>query len=770
MGRRDKSARRQVGGGTDRRDGAGSAAPANPSFRGPAWRTHALVLGIAIVLIVLAYSNAPRGQWVYDDTRQIVANSYIQEPQYFWKALTSDVWAFKGERGKAWSNYWRPMFVGWLAMSYRIFGLDPYGWHLTNIALHILVTILGYFLLRALGLKTGAAAIAIWLFAVHPVHVESVTWVSGSPDLLLASFLFGSLLCWLRARASRSAAGHDGTAGKDGSSSGDDGGGKGGAGRGGTGSGEAAGGRGENAGAATAALAAALVLYACALLCKEVSIVFAGIVFVTEMVLLSRERRAAGRSADRGMAWLTDAARRSFFACLPFAVMAAVFMAVRVAVLGTMRITPPEAPGLGGVILSAPSVLFFYLRQVFFPVWLSASYGMRPVTQTGLGAGNFLLPLVFALALAYGAFRLIRWRAVYALALVWFFLPLAPVFDVRAFVPEDMVHDRYLYIALFGAAAFFGIAIDDIRERFSPEGVRGRPAKERGELRGVWPPSPGSSGPGPGGAGASAQTSGRGPGIVRDGGVEASASRSLPVLSWAVGLPLALVFTFMTHGYNLAWSGEIPLWERSVAVNPDTSFPHAQLGEAYRRAGRLKEARSELTRALDLNPRLTTAHIALGALAVKEGRWQEAEQNLRLVLDRFPDQTVAVQQLALAYQQQGKIDDALRLLEDGRRLMPYEAPGYTVNIAVLHRIAGRVREAQAELESLRDRLATTRDPGVLRAWWFLGELYREQGLKDRAIGAYENYLRSTEGLQDDEVKGLRVQVAKTLQEVRAGGA
>ena len=157
-------------------------------------------MGVAVLLTIFAYSNALSGAFVYDDKLQIVKNETIQHNQYFWKALTSDVWAFGGEHGEARSNYWRPAFVTWLTLNYRLFGLNVLGWHVLNIFAHLLVVLLCYWVLIALEVRTAASAIATWLFAAHPAHVQSVTWISGVPDVLMAGFLLGSFLFYLSLR------------------------------------------------------------------------------------------------------------------------------------------------------------------------------------------------------------------------------------------------------------------------------------------------------------------------------------------------------------------------------------------------------------------------------------------------------------------------------------------------------------------------------------------------------------------------------------------
>jgi hypothetical protein len=146
----------------------------------------------------LVYSGAVRGGFVYDDARQIVRNDLILQPGNLGRALTSDVWAFKGAGAEGvWSNYWRPVFILWLVANRVAFGLDPTGWHVANLALHAAVTALSYLVLRRLGLAPPVAAGVSLVFAVHPAHVESVAWISGSPDLLYALALLASLWCVL---------------------------------------------------------------------------------------------------------------------------------------------------------------------------------------------------------------------------------------------------------------------------------------------------------------------------------------------------------------------------------------------------------------------------------------------------------------------------------------------------------------------------------------------------------------------------------------------
>jgi tetratricopeptide (TPR) repeat protein len=316
-------------------------------------------------------------------------------------------------------------------------------------------------------------------------------------------------------------------------------------------------------------------------------------------------------------------------------------------------------------------------------------------------------------ALAAWALLLARRNETYAIGLAWFALPLLPALDLRNFLPEDLLHDRYLYLAILGGAACAASLVSEAWDRWVPASARG----------GLAP-------------------------------------------AWAVALPVAILLLLGTRSYVTAWRDEVTLWERAVRINPGAAFPRSQLGEAYRQAGRLDDARRELTLAVERSPNLKFAHSSLGALAVQLGDFGEAERHLRRVLESYPADRPALEQLALAYQKQGRFDDAIALFERGRRSIPARAAIYVVNIAVLQRMAGRAREAEATLRSMGDALSRSADPPVLRAWWYLGELARERGDAASAVASYERYLAATVSLRDPGVASLREAAAKQIRALR----
>lgn len=343
---------------------------------------------IPLVLVCfVVFANSIGGEFVYDDSRQIVRNPLIQDNSLIWKALTSDVWAFKGDGSQVASNYWRPTFTFWNIICFRLFGMSSTGWHVANIVLHCGVAVLGFLLLRRWAFSaTVAFAIAV-IFAVHPVHVESVAWIAGSPDLLFGLAFLGSLWFATSYRESHS----------------------------------------------TKHLALTILLYAVALGAKEIGIVCLPIYY---FVFIDRQTDDKSKAGEFNIPLLA------------LGVVAVGYFLIRWAVLGAISRPPDDAVAAGPAIMSVPSMFAFYLRQIFAPVWVAINYPLTPVTNVGMM--NFLLPVVISVGAIAAIIYLARSSIRSRLAAGIFLLPLIPAMNATAFPAEQLVHDRYLYLPLLG--------------------------------------------------------------------------------------------------------------------------------------------------------------------------------------------------------------------------------------------------------------------------------------------------------------------------------
>ncbi len=169
----------------------GSISSGNPGFSG-LLRSKPVLLCLLLAGVTLAvYWPVVHGDFLYlDDPDYFMANPHVQG------GLTPDnvAWAFT--TGHA-SN-WHPLTWLSLMLDAEVFGAGPMGPHLTNLLFHAANTVMLFLLLRCLTAATWRSALVAALFALHPLHVESVAWVAERKDVL--STFFGLLALWAYAR------------------------------------------------------------------------------------------------------------------------------------------------------------------------------------------------------------------------------------------------------------------------------------------------------------------------------------------------------------------------------------------------------------------------------------------------------------------------------------------------------------------------------------------------------------------------------------------
>jgi len=141
---------------------------------------------ILLFLVVIAYIPACQGDFIWDDNR------YVSENPVLWRqGGLRDIWFHP----TATIQYYPLVFTSfWL--EYRVWGLFPGGYHGVNIILHGLNAGLLWLLLRRLQIPFPWLAAAI--FALHPVHVESVAWITERKNVLSGFFYLIAFLAYLR--------------------------------------------------------------------------------------------------------------------------------------------------------------------------------------------------------------------------------------------------------------------------------------------------------------------------------------------------------------------------------------------------------------------------------------------------------------------------------------------------------------------------------------------------------------------------------------------
>lgn len=149
-----------------------------------------IVVSAALITITLAvYWQVGNHEFLnYDDNVYVTGNPHVAT------GITGPniLWAFTSVH----AANWHP--ITWLShmMDAQIYGMNPRGHHLTNVVIHAISTVLLFLLLFQLTSSIWQSAFVAALFALHPLHVESVAWVAERKDVLSAFFWFLTLLLY----------------------------------------------------------------------------------------------------------------------------------------------------------------------------------------------------------------------------------------------------------------------------------------------------------------------------------------------------------------------------------------------------------------------------------------------------------------------------------------------------------------------------------------------------------------------------------------------
>jgi tetratricopeptide (TPR) repeat protein len=357
-------------------------------------RRPSILLPLLGLVTFVAYSGSLSFEFVWDDWPQIVNNPIIRTWSNLPRAFGSDLWYHVARQ----QVYYRPLFVAWSMLNFTLFGLRSWGWHLGAVVLHVGAVASVFWLARKLGLEYWTAALAALIFALHPIHIEPVAWISAASDTMVAMFAALAFVAFLNGRN---------PAGRK----------------------------------RTAWWIASLALLMCALLTKEMAVAFTALVGIYAWLDPAKRKASPGR---RVLAAVMEAA--------PYALLTLAYALLRKH--GLLHATGQFNPNHGtmDVARTLPLVLAFYLRQLLVPVGLTGLYYIPYVT----GA---IVKQVVVPALVLGAVSVGLWywnrregNSIVAFAGWWLVVGLAPALYLRNFSNGDFVRDRYMYLPSIGFA------------------------------------------------------------------------------------------------------------------------------------------------------------------------------------------------------------------------------------------------------------------------------------------------------------------------------
>jgi tetratricopeptide (TPR) repeat protein len=619
----------------------------------PLRRSNLFVIPLLLVGATLA---AYWGVWTFDfvilDDPTYITKNYRLADGLTYENIT---WSFT-------TNYfsnWHPLT--WLSylLDAELFGIDSGPFHTTNLLLHIANTLLLYALLFCWTGAAGRSGFVAALFALHPLHVESVAWVSERKDVLSTFFGLWALLAygWYARRRS------------------------------------------------VGWYLAALALFALSLMSKQMLVTLPFLLVLLDVWPLKRtpltSNEQQGGEATKG----ADSSETSGgIICPPvpwsrlvvekipfFALSVVTSLIIFLVQLHTGAMRPLYTFPLTERIANAIVVYVVYLVQMVWPTRLAAFYpypeGTESAVQT-MGAALLLLAITSVAVLLRKKhwYLLVGW--------LWYLGTLVPVIGLVQ-VGDQRMADRYTYFPLIGIFIavtwlFWHLFVSEAwHRRFLPAGallllvamlgLTHQQARHWRDDELLWQHAV----------------------EVTEGNYVAHTNLG------AVRLDQGQTEEAVKH------------WRTSLQINPDNYLAHTNLGLVSFSAGRIEEAMESWSSALRIAPNDTYALYNMGRALAKLGRKEEAVSTFRHALRVEPESTTVHTSLAKLLQDDGKFVEAighyLEVLRIYEKSFAVQDALTHYNVAVAYERLGQLDEAEAHY-----REALQWDPNYANAYFNLG--------------------------------------------------
>ena len=360
-------------------------------------RTFSILICVLLALAILAIyaQTATYGYVAYDDDQYVYKNPWVQA------GLTAYNigWAFT----TFFYSNWHPLTWISYMLDFSLFGSNPGAQHLVNVALHLASTLLLFFALTRMTRQPWRCAVVAAIFAVHPLHVESVAWISERKDVLSTFFEMLTLLLYVRYTT------------KPG----------------------------------TRSYLAVAAAFALSLLAKPMAVTFPFVLLLLDYWPLRR------------LDWPLKAAalRPLFMEKVPLLAMAAVasvltFLAQRGygAVVSLNRFPLPARAA------NAAIAYVSYMVKTVWPADLAVLYPAR-----GPEFGSAVTALLILAALTWAALRWVKPRPYLAVGWFWYLGMLVPVIGLVQVGTQAMA-DRYTYVPMVGLSIALAWTVADLVE------------------------------------------------------------------------------------------------------------------------------------------------------------------------------------------------------------------------------------------------------------------------------------------------------------------
>jgi tetratricopeptide (TPR) repeat protein len=653
----------------------------------------ALACATLLALAVFsAYNPCISGAFVFDDDLLLTGNRPVRASdglQQFWCSTQSP-------------DYW-PMTNTMLWIEWRLWELNPTGYHVTNLTLHIIESLLIWIILRNLSFPGAFLAAAI--FALHPVNVESVAWIAARKNLTGMLFFLLAILWYLKSNAlatSRDMAparsqGEPGELDKNTDVA----------------SAHSHGGPRERDNLARLRLAAKHDTARCSLSTVHCSLFYCLSLAAFVLAMLGKGSTAVLPILLLGIVcWKRPLKIRDLTRTAPFFLIAALLTAVNMWCQTRGSEVVIRTVGFTDRILGAGYVVWFYLYKAILPVNLAFIY-----PQWNIHFANPLCWLPLAAALAFTAALCLyakKWSRPFLFSWGFFCAALVPVmgFTDVGFMKYSLVADRYQHIAIIALIAPAAALWSLWRRR---EGQVNRLAAYI---------------------------------------IAATALGTLALLTWRQSEnfqdPITLYKAALQKNPQ-SWLAENNLgkaccdigqlqeavehYTNALRLKPDYPEAHNNLALILGSYGEFNEAIKHYQLALRYKPNYAEAHNNLGIALVQIGRIDEAIGHYRESLRLNPYFAIACSNMGATLQKIGRFRESIEYCDQAVRLEP-KNPVVWNNLGFALFKSGRPQEAIERYEN-----ALRLKPDYIEVYINLGNLFASNGRYQKAVENFRQVLR-----------------------------
>ena len=653
-------------------DSSASAALAQPK---PSWLSHDWLWGSVLLLaVVLVYTPVGWAGYVWDDDQHLTENPCIIGPLGL-----KEIWTTNAARIC-------PFVLTTFWAEHAVWGLAPMPYHIVNVLFHGASALILWRVLRALQLPGAWLGAALW--ALHPVQVESVAWITERKNtesglFYLLSILF--FLRWLRATGDNSKQ--------------------------------------------TWSYSLTLLFAALAMASKSSTVIL-------PLVLCLCAWWTEGR-------WRASSVARVIPIFLMTLVPVALSIWTQKAEGGMDQALSRSWPER---LVTAGAEPWFYLGKLLWPYPLIAVY---PRWHIDAGQWTSWLPLLGVIAFLFIFWLGSRsWSRPWFFTLAYFLVALLPVLGLvdHYFLRYSFVADHFQYLASMGPLALAGVGMAWLADFFLP-GRRWLPSMFGAGLLAIlgsltwlyacsyqsdetlWTDTLAKE------PNSWVAYNHLGNDLARGGHVD----EAIGNYEKAIELNPRYLDAYNNLGSALMVKGQpdaaITQFQKALEINPRSNGVHYDLGNALAQKGELDQAIAEYRKALDDNPDYTAAHINLGNALSRQGRRDEALAEFQKAVEVNPNSAQARNDLGLAFLRTGQVDKAVEQYQKALKFLP--------NSDLVHCNLGNAlfRMGQVDDAIMEYRKVLQINPDYVEAVNNLGLALMQKGQIDEATAQFRKALQ-----------------------------